>query len=854
MTIDPTRASSSRPPAASAALPTAPAATSPAGSSTTGQAGLSHPPSSPPGLSARTPSVAAAGGSGLAPRAALPPRAPSGPSSPQSTWSVASDFSFTGLHELLHSPSVATSPPLAAPPADAQAAHRSLLLAAQPPLSVMARHQVGRMLDLGAQLNWVFDPDGRLLVNSHTEPLLRSSDGPEFAALPRSLVIADAAVLHDLISTGDPAQIADLRRACREAGMTRTGLEYLFDSNGRMPEQRLQALPQNQRRALVILSTHVNPATLPTGEEAPASPRATSRPGPPTDPVRARALLTTQQALASGVPMAEAARRGGIARTSATAIFDAQGRLVLRYKAAALLLVLDPAVALAFAEMPRTMRAIDVRRMCRVLHANANDPVLDLRQACIDAGVGMEAIEHVFEGPTICEDRLSALPLDQVRRLVDAMGGEGEVAPPSPLRGATRAAFPEATSPADGAPVVGDDGNDALDPSAVLKAGAMLAARTSNFQRVSQMQGIPLKTLKALFSSRGHLMLTAEGQSMVDGARGASFAELPRAMTRSHLLKLVERLRRHAQSPDLRRTCADAGVSQAALNFVFDDRGQLREDRIAELPEEQERPLRLAAAWPPAPQRPHRTHPLRSTNASGRSAALIPLRAIAPPIAAVLQFFYGHQRPAHALVEATAQFKMSRPALLALLASAGVTEMEARGGRLAHVGELWERLVGGLRGGPAPAQAPSHATLDDFAVSLENLLASPSVSRASSTALSSPSEQSPSRRRRSKRPAGAGTSSQGKRARGAATTGEPSATTPSARRQRSNVAAPRNTRWGASTEANPTPVATPDPWAALGDPATELAGWTLPDDFELPNAFDFSDLPDTPPEDPGSSR
>jgi hypothetical protein len=49
---------------------------------------------------------------------------------------------------------------------------------------------------------------------------------------------------------------------------------------------------------------------------------------------------------------------------------------------------------------------------------------------------------------------------------------------------------------------------------------------------------------------------------------------------------------------------------------------------------------------------------------------------------------------------------MSRPALLQLLARAGVTELEAYGGRLPDAMELWRRMREGVRR-DAQAAAPS---------------------------------------------------------------------------------------------------------------------------------------------------
>ena len=99
----------------------------------------------------------------------------------------------------------------------------------------------------------------------------------------------------------------------------------------------------------------------------------------------------------------------------------------------------------------------------------------------------------------------------------------------------------------------------------------------------------------------------------------------------------------------------------------------------------------------------------------------------------MLQFFRRHRQPIQAFHEAQATFRMSRSALLQLLARAGITELEALGGQIPDAGVLWQRLRGQVRpeGAAAPTRAavpvasPSHG-LDDFAASLEDLLATPS--------------------------------------------------------------------------------------------------------------------------------
>ncbi|MGA4287579.1 hypothetical protein ACI2TJ_12285 [Ralstonia nicotianae] len=97
-------------------------------------------------------------------------------------------------------------------------------------------------------------------------------------------------------------------------------------------------------------------------------------------------------------------------------------------------------------------------------------------------------------------------------------------------------------------------------------------------------------------------------------------------------------------------------------------------------------------------------------------------------LVAVLHFFRAHQQPRQAFVDALAAFQTTRPALLRLLSSVGVTEIEALGGTIPDATERWQRLLGRLGFRPATgAAAPSPDSLQGFAQSLERTLGSPGM-------------------------------------------------------------------------------------------------------------------------------
>jgi hypothetical protein len=268
---------------------------------------------------------------------------------------------------------------------------------------------------------------------------------------------------------------------------------------------------------------------------------------------------------------------------------------------------------------------------------------------------------------------------------------------------------------------------------------------------VADQAGIGSRALRAYFDGTGRLVIGGAGEALLntaDPALAAHFAALPRALQPRDLRLLGPLLQRHAGSPlpDLHAQAQAAGVGPQALAHLFDARAQLLEERVEALPEQQRRALRgvggagpaaeaAAVVRPPTtPQVPQHSAPVRAepparTHRPAREVAPLrghvteaeptrqagptevgPTDAVPrqpePSASAVLQFFRRHPRPAQALVDAQAEFRMSRPALLQLLARAGVTELEAYGGRLPDAMELWRRMREGVRR-DAQAAAPS---------------------------------------------------------------------------------------------------------------------------------------------------
>ncbi len=103
-------------------------------------------------------------------------------------------------------------------------------------------------------------------------------------------------------------------------------------------------------------------------------------------------------------------------------------------------------------------------------------------------------------------------------------------------------------------------------------------------------------------------------------------------------------------------------------------------------------------------------------------------------LVAVLHFFRAHRQPRQAFVDALTEFQITRAALLRLLSSAGVTEIEALGGTIPDAAERWQRLLGRLGTRPATGvAAPSPDSLQGFAQSLERSMLSPGIAEQSAS-------------------------------------------------------------------------------------------------------------------------
>jgi hypothetical protein len=107
-----------------------------------------------------------------------------------------------------------------------------------------------------------------------------------------------------------------------------------------------------------------------------------------------------------------------------------------------------------------------------------------------------------------------------------------------------------------------------------------------------------------------------------------------------------------------------------------------------------------------------------------------------------MQFFRQHRHPGQAFNDARSRFDLTRAGLLRMLASSGVTEMEAYAGRLPDAMTLWQRIrsashlaAAGSTAPPASATQAPRVTpspgLEDFAAALQGQLQSASPSPAS---------------------------------------------------------------------------------------------------------------------------
>jgi hypothetical protein len=296
-----------------------------------------------------------------------------------------------------------------------------------------------------------------------------------------------------------------------------------------------------------------------------------------------------------------------------------------------------------------------------------------------------------------------------------------------------------------------------------LQAQALLATGMSR-PLVAQQVGISVTMLSKVFNARGRLLFTPQAERLMNGpdlAVAASFATLPRAIREGEMRPLDRLLWQHRRAPlpDLREACAAAGIAPQTLAYLFDADGQLRSDGFAALPRDQQEMLQKAhgtgggapTAAPDAAASTSRPtagpaastsrppsgsgastsrpvpHPGPSTSRPGppatRGAAPRPMlgtavrpSAASPTVGAreVLQFFRQHRHPDQAFSEAKARFNLTRERLVQLLASAGVTELEGRSGRLPDAMTMWQRVRGGgapITGAPsAPQWAATSAT------------------------------------------------------------------------------------------------------------------------------------------------
>ena len=605
----------------------------------------------------------------------------------------------------------------------------------------------------------VFDNSGRLRLSERACALLRWHERDAVAGLrelPRALTHADERTLAGLLRRHAAEPLPNLRQAGADAGMQPEALEFLFDPAGWLRADRVNALPDNQRQALARAVEHGQAQAA--GVAVPAAPLPRSRGTDDAEIERAGRLMQAQAMLAAGQSPTVAAAHAGTDRWWLAKMLDKAGRVVLSAAGQRLIDCPDQVLGAKFAAMPRSLWPKDLYLLTELLQRHDRPPMDQLRQAAAEAGVSPQALDYLFdEDGALRQDRIASLPQQQREYLLLAI---------EPVGGARR-------GPAE------------VQHARTLAIAQALLASGSTIKEVAHDLTMSRGTLSKVLDTQGRLLLVSHALRLLncpDPALAAQFAAVPRALRQRDLRSLAELLRlRGGDAPaDLRAAASDRRMEPEALDYLFDAGGRLRQDRLATLPDDQRQVLEAAAGQQPAPAargasasvprpspasaRPPRPVPARapvgqptSTSSAGGTAASLarqsvrerPATTVRPPrptvvaqapspiagsaeASAVLQFFRRHRQPIQAFHEAQATFRMSRSALLQLLARAGITELEALGGQIPVAGVLWQRLRGQVRpeGAAAPRAAvpvasPSHG-LDDFAASLEDLLATPS--------------------------------------------------------------------------------------------------------------------------------
>jgi hypothetical protein len=376
-------------------------------------------------------------------------------------------------------------------------------------------------------------------------------------------------------------------------------LAFLFGDHG-LRADRLLTLPADQAASLQAFVGRGAAMPAPQPASAAPQPDAALQPNaerqarhstPAVPPALAAQLIQAQALLASGRSARDAAAQLGVTDRRLFRTFDAQGHLLIGRSIAPLLRIGDNGLRTAFEQMPVALRPADLAHLLEAVRTSVADPSIDLRQSAINHGVGSHAVDHLFGGAQLREDRIAALPDDQRLQVLAALGTPGAVGAAGPARAVA------GTQCAPGR------------AEALAHATQLLQAGVA-YDQVAQQAAIPEAELRRTFDREGRLLINRQGEfllQLADGRLRAPFEALPRALRQGDLALLVDvfQLPVEDSSFSLRQAMVNAGVSQHALDFLFDGE-DLREDRLASLPDDQNNALFLPGE-PPSSLHMHST-------------------------------------------------------------------------------------------------------------------------------------------------------------------------------------------------------------------------------------------------------
>ena len=499
-------------------------------------------------------------------------------------------------------------------------------------------------------LHKFFTPEGRLLVTQRANALLRCNDQAlrrAFEALPRALRPADLEPLVDALSSAPGTPGEKVRNVAGQGKVAEPLKAFLFDTDG-LRAEALRQLPQEQSAALLKALSRGDPAGGPRVVRVPQAPPAIDlgrrntwrrldamlprepvpqpqpavNPGPRgvgrrpqampppasppqvaqpaqapavagerplrgTPPQEAWKYQQAQQMLAQGRPASDVAAHLGLTAQTLVRRFDKQGRLLVNRRGEQLLRVKDPALRASFEALPRALTHRDLALLAEVLQGHFENPHPDLRQAAIDAGLSSDAVHHLFDGGVGLDERLAALPEDQMNALLIPGAPCPNRAGRVPMQDAV-AGMPEVS------PVI-----------LQYRQAQQLLAAGRPVSEVAADLGLTVQTLTRRFDKEGRLLLNRRAGQLLcieDEALRARFEALPRALGQGDLVLLADVLQAHLETPhpDLRQAVIDAGVSSHAVHHLFDGDATL-DERLATLPEHQRNALLVPGA--PCPPR-----------------------------------------------------------------------------------------------------------------------------------------------------------------------------------------------------------------------------------------------------------